>query len=133
LLRNVPYVRDRNRGGWRRASFSPEGEFSSPEIFDPKSVGLAEPAPIQFPTVARDNPMPYKVEIATYDTIPIPVPIKTGGEFFAVFRLTSLRQTTQQSLAATLNAEINGFVASGSFQGQFNNSHSDTTENSEEG
>ena len=51
--------------------------------------------------------------------------IKTGGEFFAVFRLTALRQTTQESLASTLSAEINGVVASGSFGAQFNQSHSD--------
>jgi hypothetical protein len=43
--------------------------------------------------------------------------IKSGGEFFAVFRLTSLRQETTQRLAATLTAEVNGFAAAGSFKG----------------
>jgi hypothetical protein len=46
--------------------------------------------------------------------------IKSGGEFFAVFRLTSLRQETQQQLASTLTAEINGFVSAGAFSLAFN-------------
>jgi len=46
--------------------------------------------------------------------------IKSGGEFFAVFRLTSLKQQTQQQLASTLTAEINGLIGAGSFSGAFN-------------
>lgn len=57
--------------------------------------------------------------------------IKTGGEFFAVFRLTSLKTTTQESLASTLSAEINGFVDSGSFEGQFQSAHKDQTDMAE--
>jgi N-acetylneuraminic acid mutarotase len=46
--------------------------------------------------------------------------IKSGGEFFAVFRLTSLRQETQQQLASTLTAEINGLLIGGaSFSAAF--------------
>jgi hypothetical protein len=45
--------------------------------------------------------------------------IKTGGEFFAVFRLTAKRQTTQQSLAVAVAADINGITAQGGFNAKF--------------
>ena len=43
-----------------------------------------------------------------------------GGEFFAVLRITSLDTAVQTSLAVTLQAEINGAVAAGSFNGKYN-------------
>jgi hypothetical protein len=46
--------------------------------------------------------------------------IKSGGEFFAVFRLTCLRQETTSQLAASLTGEINGLVAAGSFSAALN-------------
>jgi hypothetical protein len=45
--------------------------------------------------------------------------IKTGGEFFAVFRLTAKRTATQQMLAVAVAADINGIVAGGGFNGKF--------------
>jgi len=54
--------------------------------------------------------------------------IKSGGEFFAVFRLTSLRQETQQQLAGSLTGEINGIVAAGAFSAAFNTAHQDVSE-----
>jgi hypothetical protein len=44
----------------------------------------------------------------------------TGGEFYAVMRITSFDTSVQQSLGVTLQAEINGGVAEGEFKGQFN-------------
>ncbi|MBR0655792.1 peptidoglycan-binding domain-containing protein [Plastoroseomonas arctica] len=46
--------------------------------------------------------------------------LQTGGEFYAVVRMTSVSQSTQASLAATLQAEANGLLASGSFKSSFN-------------
>jgi hypothetical protein len=57
--------------------------------------------------------------------------IKSGGEFFAVFRLTSLKTTSQTSLAATLAAEINGLIASAEFQASFQQKQSDATDRAE--
>jgi hypothetical protein len=57
--------------------------------------------------------------------------IKSGGEFFAVFRLTSLRQETQQQLAATLAAEINGFAVAGSFNAAFSEAKQSGSERAE--
>lgn len=44
----------------------------------------------------------------------------TGGEFFAVVQITSTDEETQKSLAASLHAECQGLVASGSFSMAFN-------------
>ncbi|MFI6600264.1 hypothetical protein ACIBHX_28805 [Nonomuraea sp. NPDC050536] len=45
--------------------------------------------------------------------------LQTGGEFYAVIRITSVSVSHQTSLAATLQAEANGLVASGSFKASF--------------
>ncbi|WP_214324795.1 hypothetical protein [Nonomuraea sediminis] len=45
--------------------------------------------------------------------------LQTGGEFYAVIRITSVSVSHQTSLAATLQAEANGLVASGSFKAAF--------------
>jgi hypothetical protein len=45
--------------------------------------------------------------------------LQTGGEFYSVIRITSVSTTTQSSLAASLQAEANGLLASGSFQAAF--------------
>jgi hypothetical protein len=45
--------------------------------------------------------------------------IKTGGEFFAVMRVTSLHTETQQTLSATLAGAVNGIFAAGEFKAQF--------------
>lgn len=54
--------------------------------------------------------------------------LQTGGEFFAVIRITSVSRETQENLAATLQAEANFLVASGEFSLQYNkaNAHSNT-------
>ena len=57
--------------------------------------------------------------------------IKSGGEFFAVFRLTSMKQETQQTLASSLAGEINGLFVEGSFRAAFNTAHDDQNERSE--
>lgn len=43
-----------------------------------------------------------------------------GGEYFAVLRITSLDTAVQTDLAVTLQAEINGVVGEGSFNGKYN-------------
>ena len=50
-----------------------------------------------------------------------------GGEFFAVLRITSLDTAVQTDLAVTLQAEINGVIAGGSFSGKFN-AHKDQSQ-----
>ncbi len=50
----------------------------------------------------------------------------TGGEFYAVMRITSLETGLQTSLGVTLQAEINGGVAGGSFKGSLNTAMRDT-------
>jgi hypothetical protein len=57
--------------------------------------------------------------------------IKTGGEFFAVFRLTAIRETTTRSLAAALTADINSGVAGGTFNGVFKTASSDEHDRAE--
>lgn len=52
--------------------------------------------------------------------------LKTGGEFYVVARLTSVSEEEQSKLSASLNAEYNGLVASGSFKAAFNESMSKT-------
>jgi hypothetical protein len=45
--------------------------------------------------------------------------LQTGGEFYAVIRLTSVSTSKQTELAVELQAEANGLVASGSFSASF--------------
>ncbi len=45
--------------------------------------------------------------------------LQTGGEFYAVVRITSVSTSTQTALSAALQAEYNGLVASGSFKLEF--------------
>lgn len=45
--------------------------------------------------------------------------LQTGGEFYAIVRITSVSQRTQASLAATLQAEYNGLVSEGRFMAAF--------------
>jgi hypothetical protein len=45
--------------------------------------------------------------------------LQTGGEFYAVVRITSVSVSTQSALSAALQAEYNGLVASGSFKAEF--------------
>lgn len=57
--------------------------------------------------------------------------LQTGGEFYAVIRITSESTTKQSSLAASLQAEANGLVASGSFKAEFSSSDKETSTKSE--
>jgi hypothetical protein len=57
--------------------------------------------------------------------------LQTGGEFYAVIRITSVSTETQSALAASLQAEANGLVASGSFKLEFNKSNSSASTRSE--
>jgi hypothetical protein len=57
--------------------------------------------------------------------------VKTGGEYFAVSRVTSVDQSVQTSLAATLSAEVNGLVAGGSFQASYNSAQKSESSQSE--
>ena len=45
--------------------------------------------------------------------------LQTGGEFYAVVRITSVSISTQTALSAALQAEYNGLVTSGSFKLEF--------------
>lgn len=57
--------------------------------------------------------------------------LQTGGEFYAVIRITSVSTSTQSSLAATLQGEANGLVASGSFKVAFETASSSASTRSE--
>lgn len=48
--------------------------------------------------------------------------LKTGGEFYAIVRVTSTSSQDQQSVSASLQAEYNGLAASGSFSAAFKDS-----------
>lgn len=50
--------------------------------------------------------------------------LQTGGEFYAVVRITSVSEATQSSLAAALAAEMNGLMASGGFKAAFETANS---------
>ena len=57
--------------------------------------------------------------------------LHTGGEYFAVIRITSVSVSKQKDLSATLHAEAQGLVASGSFQAQFQEANSSDSTRSE--
>jgi hypothetical protein len=57
--------------------------------------------------------------------------IKTGGEFYAVVRITSTDKSLQNSLSVQLAAEFNGLVTSGSFKAELAKSHTESTSQSE--
>jgi hypothetical protein len=55
----------------------------------------------------------------------------SGGEFYAVIRITSFDTSVQQSLGVTLQAEINGGIGAGGFAGQFQTANSSSKTRSE--
>jgi hypothetical protein len=55
----------------------------------------------------------------------------TGGEFFAVMRITSIDTAVQTDLAVTLQAEINGGIAGGAFAGKFTQANTEAHSRSE--
>ncbi|MFE5811545.1 hypothetical protein [Streptomyces sp. NPDC056491] len=57
--------------------------------------------------------------------------LQTGGEFYAVIRITSASTSTQSELAATLHAEANGLVAGGSFKAAFTQANKSASTRSE--
>jgi hypothetical protein len=57
--------------------------------------------------------------------------LQTGGEFYSVIRITSVSTGKQVELAATLQAEANGLVASGSFSAAFSQANSSSSTRSE--
>ena len=57
--------------------------------------------------------------------------LQTGGEFYAVVRITSISTTTQSKLVATLHAEYNGLAAAGSFDAAFNTANQEASTRSE--
>lgn len=57
--------------------------------------------------------------------------LQTGGEFYAVIRITSISTSTQSELAATLQAEANGLVVGGSFKGAFTTANESASTRSE--
>lgn len=57
--------------------------------------------------------------------------LHTGGEYYAVIRITSVSVSKQKDLSATLHAEAQGLVASGSFQAQFQEANSSDSTRSE--
>lgn len=57
--------------------------------------------------------------------------LRTGGEFHALIRMTSSKSATQQKIAASLHAELNGFAAGGSFSAALSTAQSDTSASTE--
>lgn len=57
--------------------------------------------------------------------------IQTGGEFYAVIRITSVSISKQTELTTTLQAELNGLLYGGSFKGQYEQANQSTSTRSE--
>ncbi|WP_344516065.1 hypothetical protein [Dactylosporangium maewongense] len=57
--------------------------------------------------------------------------LQTGGEFYAVIRITSISTSKQSELGATLQAEANGLAASGDFKIAFTKANSSESTRSE--
>jgi hypothetical protein len=57
--------------------------------------------------------------------------LQTGGEFYSIIRITSVSTSRQGELAATLQAEANGLVASGSFSAAFSQANTSSSTRSE--
>lgn len=57
--------------------------------------------------------------------------LQTGGEFYAVIRITSISTTKQNELATLLQAEYNGLAASGEFKTKFAQANANTSTKSE--
>ncbi|GAB2765860.1 hypothetical protein GCM10027072_75800 [Streptomyces bullii] len=57
--------------------------------------------------------------------------LQTGGEFYAVIRITSVSTAKQSELSATLQAEANGLIASGGFSAAFAQANSSQSTRSE--
>jgi hypothetical protein len=53
--------------------------------------------------------------------------IRTGGEYIAVIRITSAETSTQQNLAVSCSAEVNGLAAGGSFQADLKTAMQETS------
>jgi hypothetical protein len=53
--------------------------------------------------------------------------IKTGGQYIAVIRITSVSTSIQESLSISCAAEVNGLVAAGSFNSSLGQAHTDTS------
>jgi hypothetical protein len=53
--------------------------------------------------------------------------LHTGGEFYAVVRLTSSSVEHQRKVSASLHAELNGLVTSGSFKGSLEDAEKDAS------
>jgi hypothetical protein len=57
--------------------------------------------------------------------------LQTGGEFYAVIRITSVSSSKQSELTTELHAEFNGLAASGSFSGKFETANKESSTKSE--
>ncbi len=53
--------------------------------------------------------------------------LRTGGEFYALVRITSSKTEHQRKIGASLHAELNGLAASGSFKASLDIANSDTS------
>ncbi|HDR7799649.1 TPA: hypothetical protein QCY03_003447 [Bacillus tropicus] len=57
--------------------------------------------------------------------------LQTGGEFYAVIRITSISTSKQIELGGTLHGEMNGLLASGSFKTQYTQANASASTRSE--
>ncbi len=57
--------------------------------------------------------------------------LRTGGEFYAVVRITSSNTSHQSKIGASLHAELNGLVAAGSFKASFDAANRDASSHTE--
>ncbi len=57
--------------------------------------------------------------------------LQTGGEFYAVIRITSISSTTQRELSKSLEEEYYGLATSGSFERKFNQANTSASTRSE--
>jgi hypothetical protein len=57
--------------------------------------------------------------------------LRTGGEFYAVVRITSSSTQHQSKIAASLHGELNGFISSGGFSAALTTAQSDASSHTE--
>src|SRR5215208_2788065 len=85
------------------------------------------------PTEAADrliragDPAPFKLAFGDRFT----EALHTGGEFYAVVRITSSDTTHQSKISASLHGEMNGFVAGGSFKAALTTAQNDASSRTE--
>lgn len=85
------------------------------------------PTPNAEPVIQAGDRDQFRLSFGDYFT----EALRTGGEFHAIVRMTSSNTSHQQKIAASLHAEMNGFVGAGSFSAALTTAQTDTSSSTE--